>query len=93
MLAGCIEPGIDVVIPQTSRGLEPLCAVYSKRCIKPVEQSLGQKQFKIQSFFPRVKIKKIPETTLREKDPELLSFYNINSPVDLDRAEKMMKLK
>ncbi|MCF8067015.1 MAG: molybdenum cofactor guanylyltransferase [Desulfobacterales bacterium] len=92
-LVGSIESGIDVVIPQTSKGLEPLCAVYSDRCIKPVEQSLGQNQFKIQSFFPRVKIKKIPEAILREKDPDLVSFYNINSPGDLDLAEKMIKLK
>jgi molybdopterin-guanine dinucleotide biosynthesis protein A len=30
-IIGGIEPGMDVIIPETAAGLEPLCAVYSKR--------------------------------------------------------------
>ena len=34
-------------------------------------------------------MKKIPETVLRSKDPELKSFFNINTPEDLAKAEEM----
>jgi molybdopterin-guanine dinucleotide biosynthesis protein A len=36
------------------------------------------------------RIKKIPEERLREKDPELVSFFNINTPEDLERAEQLL---
>ena len=82
-----IEPRIDIVIPATSKGLEPLCSVYSKRCLKPIEQQLVKQDLKIQRIFQKVRVKKLPENILRQNDPDLLSFYNINSPDDLARAE------
>ncbi len=86
-----IEPSVDVVIPETSAGLEPLCAVYSKECLKPVEHHLTKEKFKIQHLFKKRRVKKISEEILREKDPDLLSFFNINSPEDLDKAEKILR--
>jgi molybdopterin-guanine dinucleotide biosynthesis protein A len=86
-----IEAKVDIVIPETSAGREPLCAVYSKRCLKPAEQHLKQKKLKIQLAFQRCRVKYIPEKILRTKDPELLSFFNINTPEDLARAEEMIR--
>ena len=82
-----LEPGIDLVIPQTAAGLEPLCAAYSQRCLKAAEEHILQNKFKIQMALSGKRIKKIPEDVLRQKDPELLSFFNVNSPEDLTRAE------
>lgn len=86
-----LEPGIDVVIPETAAGLEPLCAIYSKRCLAVTEKLLEQQQFKIQSFFPSVRVMKITETSLRSADPDLISFFNINTPQDLISAEKWLE--
>ena len=82
-----IEPGYDAIMPEISAGLEPLCAVYAKQCLKRIEQHLAQQKLKIQLVFKKNRIKKIPEKILREKDPELISFININSPEDLERVE------
>jgi molybdenum cofactor guanylyltransferase len=86
-----LEPEIDLVIPQTSAGFEPLCAAYSRRCLKPAEENIRQSKFKIQMALSEKRIKKIPEDLLREKDPQLLSFFNVNSPEDLARAEQLVK--
>lgn len=86
-----IETGVDVIIPETLNGMEPLCAVYSKRCLKPIENNLIQKELKIKQFFKKVRVKKLPENILREKDPDLISFFNINTPDDLARAEEIIK--
>ena len=91
-LVSALRPPYDIVIPETSTGLEPLCAVYSKRCIKPIESHLLQKEFKIQRFFNKVRVKKIAEQTLREADPELISFFNINTPPHLTQAQKKSRL-
>jgi molybdopterin-guanine dinucleotide biosynthesis protein A len=86
-----IDTKIDIVLPETSAGREPLCAVYSKRCLKTAEQHLKQKKLKILMAFRRSRIKTIPEKVLRAKDPDLLSFFNINTPDDLMRADEMIK--
>jgi len=83
-----VESGIDIVIPETSKGVEPLCSVYSKRCFKPIEEQLEKKSLKIQQVFQKVRVKKIPEGILRTIDPDLVSLYNINTPDDLARAEQ-----
>ncbi len=82
-----IEPGVDIVIPETSKGFEPLCSVYSKKCLKPIEQQLVKQELKIRQVFQKVRVKKLPESILRQNDPDLVSFYNINTHDDLIRAE------
>jgi len=84
-----IEPNIDIVIPETSKGFEPLCSIYSKRCLKPIERQIEKKAFKIQQIFQTVRVKKISENILRTVDPDLFSFSNINTPDDLDRAKQI----
>jgi molybdopterin-guanine dinucleotide biosynthesis protein A len=85
-----LETEIDLVIPQTSAGLEPLCAAYSQRCLKPAEEHIRQNKFKVQMALSGRRIKMIPEAVLRERDPELQSFFNINCPEDLERAEQLV---
>ena len=86
---GKIEDQIDIVMPETSAGFEPLCAAYSKRCLEAAQNHLERKKLKITKTFRKSRIKTISEKALRKIDPELLSFFNINTPEDLKRAEKM----
>lgn len=81
------DSGIDVIVPETSQGLEPLCAVYAKNCLPVIENKLRNQQFKIKDMFRRLKVKKVSEKILRQSDPELISFLNINTPEDLAKIE------
>jgi len=83
-----VEPSIDIVIPETSKGVEPLCSVYSKRCLKPIEEQLEKQSLKIERMFQKVRVKKISEDILRTIDPDLVSLSNINTPDDLARAKQ-----
>jgi molybdopterin-guanine dinucleotide biosynthesis protein A len=85
-----VEPKIDIVMPETAAGFEPLCAVYSKRCLMPAEDHLKANKLKIQWALRSSRIKHIAENQLRQVDPELRSFFNINTPEDLARAEAMV---
>ena len=85
-----MEDDIDIVMPETSAGLEPLCAVYSKRCLQSAGHHLEQNKCKIQRALRKHRTKIVSEKALREKDPELLSFFNVNTPDDLDKAEEMI---
>ena len=87
-----IENNTDIIMPQTAAGFEPLCAIYSKRCLRQAEQHLKENKFKIQWAFRGHRIKHIPESQLIQKDPDLISFFNINTPEDLTRAEEMIAI-
>lgn len=66
--------GYDVVIPQTRKGLEPLCAAYSKKCIPFIARQIRSGNYKIIDFFDKVKVK-----TIRLKKDGL---FNVNTPKD-----------
>ena len=84
-----IERNKDIIMPETAAGMEPLCAIYSKRCLDTAEHHIKQNKFKIQRALINHRLKKIPESVLRSKDAELLSFFNINTPEDLTKAQEM----
>lgn len=86
-----LKPKWDVIMPVTEQGNQPLCAIYSKRCIAPIEDQLRDGDPKILNFFPKIKVKEVPEERLRQADPDLISFFNINTPEDLTTAEKMLQ--
>ena len=88
-IISCIEPKVDIVVPETSAGLEPLCAAYSKKRIPTIEKHLEQNKLKIQNIFKGARVRKIPESRLLKTDPNLSSFFNINTPEDLNRAREM----
>ncbi|QGY39841.1 NTP transferase domain-containing protein [Pseudodesulfovibrio cashew] len=83
-------PEDDVVIPLKEDGYrEPLCAIYSKRCLEFITPQLEREDFKIIRFFEHVRVKEVPVSRLRGGDPDLLSFFNVNRPEDLARAREM----
>jgi molybdopterin-guanine dinucleotide biosynthesis protein A len=87
------QTGYDVVIPRTDDGLEPLSAVYSKDCIPLIEKNLENNIFMIKKFFRKKRIKEIPVEALKALDPEMRFVFNINTPQDLEFAEKIADKK
>lgn len=88
-LLGQVRPGYDVIIPETEGGLEPLCAVYSKECLPRIEKNLREKQFMIKKAFRKNRIRIVPKEVIRTLDPEMTSFFNINTPEDLEKARQL----
>jgi len=86
LLAREISASVDVVIPETSAGLEPLCAIYAVGCLHRIDRHLKSGRLTIRETFDRLRVRRIPEKRLKTVDPELTSFININSPDDLQRA-------
>jgi len=84
-----MAPGFDVVIPRIGDQMEPLHAVYSKNCMKPMEDLIKQGNLKIRDFFDSVKVRYVEEEELGRFDPERLSFFNINTEADLKRARML----
>ena len=85
--------GATCVVPETTKGLEPLCAAYAKETLGLAESRLKEGCFKIRSLFRKKRTRYVPEAAIRRIDPDLLSFFNINTPEEYAWAQAMMKEK
>lgn len=86
-----LAPNFDVVVPRVDGWFEPLHAVYSKNCLCPIEGLLRDGSPRILRLFDLVKTKYVEKDEIAKFDPQLLSFFNINTAKDLKKAEELMK--
>lgn len=86
-----LSTGYDVVIPRVDDEVEPLHAVYSKKCLPPIEATLGKGKRRIVDFFPSVRVRYVDSADIDEFDPRHLSFFNVNSEADLERARTLLE--
>ena len=90
VLIDAIEPGYDVIVPAAGSYFQPLCAVYSKRCVPFIEDQLRRGNLKTDHLFDKIKLKKIPYERFEAFDPGLHSFFNVNTVEDLRRANQLI---
>lgn len=84
-------PGADAVVVRRGDKLEPLHAVYSRACIAPISEQLGNGNNRIIALYDRIEVSFVDEAELRTIDPELLSFFNVNTMEDLETAERLLR--
>ena len=81
-----LRAGQDAVVPLIGGRPEPTHSVYAKTCLPHMERKIVAGDLKIASFFDDVKVNFVPEEVLEKLDAGLLSFFNVNTQQDLDRA-------
>jgi cyclic pyranopterin phosphate synthase len=74
--------GGDGAVPEIDGHLEPLCAVYHRRCLLPLKEQLEAGQRAAHRAIRLLNLKRVGEEALRRVDPDLVSFTNINTPED-----------
>lgn len=92
-----VEEGADIVIPRSgesaaSLGLEPLHAVYRKEtCLPAVLAALEAGERKMISWLPQVKVRVMEADEVRQYDPQVRAFLNVNTPEEFSQAELMAR--
>lgn len=74
----------DVVLAQSKKGVEPLCAIYHRSFLKEAKSALSQDQHRLQSLFDSLNVKKV----LIENEAY---FMNMNYPEDYEKAKLLAK--
>jgi molybdopterin-guanine dinucleotide biosynthesis protein A len=74
----------DVVVAAHEDGIEPLLGVYSKNCIKPLEESLFNGDLSLKDFLSGLNSStfQIDEGAIEANLP---SYFNVNTPQDYSR--------
>jgi molybdopterin-guanine dinucleotide biosynthesis protein A len=86
--------GFDASIPFWPNGyIEPLHAVYKvKKTYEATKNALKNKDLSLRSVIKRLnKVNYIKIEKIKEIDPDLITFFNINSKDDLQRAKRLLK--
>ena len=84
-----LSAGYDAVVPRIGDLLEPLHAVYSRTCLSPIESLLRTGNLRIVDLLSQVQVRYLTESEINLFDPHHLSLFNINTPEDLARAQKL----
>ncbi|HEY0023536.1 MAG TPA: molybdopterin-guanine dinucleotide biosynthesis protein B [Longimicrobium sp.] len=82
---------VDAVVPESGgrRGIEPLCAWYSVRCLPEVDRMLADGERQSFRLADRIRAARIPIHQVRRiGDPGVL-FLNVNTVDDLRAAERI----
>ncbi|MCB9916397.1 MAG: molybdenum cofactor guanylyltransferase [Planctomycetes bacterium] len=78
------EADLDVCWFESARGLEPLCAVYSRRCLAPMRAALRAGRLKVTGFVTEeLRVGRLGEAELDAALAARDCAVNLNTPADL----------
>lgn len=89
-LAARRSPAVDVVMPRTGDGLQPLCAVYSERCAGALRARIARGLLKASAIVEDVRVEEVSPDEIAAYDPDGLMFVNVNTPHDYERAKEVV---
>ena len=83
------EPASDAIILKNIKGIEALCGIYSKKCIKIIEEGILKGVYKISDILKGLKVRWIEPEKLNEEKIDIYNFFNINSQKDVEEFVKI----
>jgi molybdopterin-guanine dinucleotide biosynthesis protein A len=92
LLRGLIEQpraGVDAVVGRPTERQDPLPGLYRKTCLPVVERMLSHGDRDLKALLGSVRLREVPIELLREWDPRLHSYMNVNTLEELTRARAL----
>ncbi len=87
--------GYDAAVPVRQVGMmEPLHAVYDReKMLSACAAAIKRGERRIQAPLRDLRINRVPVDLFRPIDPELLTFFNINTPENLEEARGLWAVR
>ncbi len=82
-------PEVDVVALRGSRGVEPLHAVYQRRCLPLALARLAGVDASLQGLLATLRVREVAPDDARRLDPAGHSAFNANTPEEWRRALRL----
>jgi molybdopterin-guanine dinucleotide biosynthesis protein A len=82
------------VIPRWPNGhLEPLHAVYqTEQALEAAKSAVAEEKLTVRAMIEKLKgVRYVSTLVIQKLDPELHTFFNVNTPADLEKAMAMVK--
>ncbi len=81
----------DALVPETERGLEPLCAIYRRRCVPTLAAALARGMRKVTVAVAGLALEKVAPAEWKPFDLHGALFKNMNTPADYDEARARLE--
>ena len=81
-----LAPEKEAVVPRRGEYIEPLFAVYRRDVRDRIRDRLEAGNLKIHDFIRELDVRYLDEEEIAACDPSFRSFFNINTPEDLEKA-------
>ena len=91
LLGRAMDSSAHIVMPRTSRGVEPLAAVYRKECAAPIVDALERGTRKVTDALTELLVEFLPESNWSRLDLEGRVLINMNAPSDYEEAKKWLE--
>jgi molybdopterin-guanine dinucleotide biosynthesis protein A len=86
LLAGELAGGAWAVVPESPAGIEPLLAVYSRRCLPAMEELIRAGDLRVRRLYESVPTVFVSPERVATVDPRFRSFVNLNTPAELEES-------
>jgi molybdopterin-guanine dinucleotide biosynthesis protein A len=84
------EEGVSVVIPRIDGFLQPMhCVVRRQVAVVAIEAALRAGELRLFRVLEPLNPRIVDEAEMRLVDPELLTLFNVNTPEDLETAQRI----
>jgi molybdenum cofactor guanylyltransferase len=85
------EEAYDATVPLQPNGyVEPLHSVYNReKMLFACQRALEVEEHRIRAPLSQLRINPVPIERLQPLDPELLTFFNLNTQTDLEKARRL----
>jgi molybdenum cofactor guanylyltransferase len=91
-LAGLRE-GCDAIVPVVSNHPQPMAAFYSRRSLDTLHDLMSDgASHSMREFLDRISVRYVNEEELKEYDPMLTTFFDLDTPQDIALAQNMRSL-
>jgi molybdopterin-guanine dinucleotide biosynthesis protein A len=84
-----LSAGFDLVVPRVGELVEPLHAVYARECLPHIERLLKGGVLGVRALFEMVRVRYVEAEEVDRFDPGHLSFFNVNTEADLEKARQI----
>ena len=77
---------VDVAIPRTADGYQPLCASYAAGCAAVIRRRLDEGRLAVHGVLADARVREIGPAEMARIDPRGTLCFNVNTPADYARA-------
>ena len=87
-----LREGYDAVVPIASNHPQPMAAFYSRKSLEALRDLMQDgNAHSMREFLDRISVLYVNEEKLREHDPMLRSFFDLDTPHDFEAALDLAK--
>ena len=77
---------VDIALPRTADGYQPLCATYAAACAAVIRRRLDENRLAVHGLLADARVREIGPAEMARIDPDGTLCFNVNTPADYARA-------